>query len=171
MTRTLGLSQPEKHDHRDWYAVLGVEPSATFVEIRAAYRRHALALHADRLRSTERPRALGLAYDRLNELIKAYRTVRHPDSRRAYDLVREGHEASIPEPLRQNSAVTRRATSRAMQPGRRRRDRRRLGRIAVVLGFGLLVLWAVVTDIAERREAAAVLSNPPGIATTPFPER
>ena len=163
----MGRSQRETQDHPDWYVVLGVEPSATFVEIRAAYRRQALALHANRPRSTERSGELGLAYDRLNDLSDAYRTLRNPDTRRAYDLAREGQFVSFPESVRKRRPASRRAATR---PGPRGKNRRRLGRIAVVLGFGLLVLWAVVTDIAERREVAAVLSSPSDIATTPAPE-
>ncbi len=38
--------------------------------------------------------------------------------------------------------------------------------MAIVLGFGLLVLWAVLTDMIERRNAEAFfLSQPPDRAT------
>lgn len=37
--------------------------------------------------------------------------------------------------------------------------------MAIVLGFGLLVLWAVLTDMVERRNAEAFfLSQPPSEA-------
>jgi curved DNA-binding protein CbpA len=166
------MGQRDIHDRPDWYAVLGVESSATFVEIRAAYRRHALALHAERLHSAETPPTLARAYDRLHELSDAYRTLRHPDTRRAYDLVREGRSSSVLDPAREARPAPPRYATRARQYGRPERDRRRLGRIGVVLGFGLLVLWAVLASIAERRQAAAsMLSNPSGIATAPASER
>ena len=42
--------------------------------------------------------------------------------------------------------------------------------MAIVLGFGLLVLWAVLTDMVERRNAEAFfLSQPPtGAAAEPL---
>ena len=164
--------QREIDDRPDWYGVLGVEPSATFFEIRAAYRRQTLALHADRLRSTETPDALARAYDKLNELGRAYRTLRDPDTRCAYDLAREGTSLGVPEPVRESRPAPRRYATRAKKPGRPGNNRRRLGRIGVVVGFGILVLWAVLITIAERREAAAsVHSSPPDLATAPVPER
>jgi curved DNA-binding protein CbpA len=166
----MDMPRREIHDHPDWYGVLGVEPSATFFEIRVAYRRQTLALHADRLRSTEKPDALARAYDKLNELGRAYRTLRNPETRRAYDLAREGTSIAVPEPVRKGRPAPRRYATRPKKPGRPRKNRRRLGRIAVVVGFGLLVLWAVLTTIAERREAAAsVRTSPPALATTPVP--
>lgn len=163
------MTQPEMHDRPDWYSVLGVEPSATFVEIRAAYRRQALALHADRLRTAETPTALDRAYDRLHELGDAYRVLRHPDTRRAYDLAREDLSSPLPEAVRKSHPALPRYRTRARRPGK---NRRRLGRIAVVLGFGLLVLWAVVVSIADRRQAAAsMLPSPSGIANAPVSER
>ena len=165
------MPQRETLHRPDLYAALGVEPSATFVEIRNAYRRQALALHADRLRSTESPDALALAYGRLNELGDAYRTLRNPRTRRAYDLVREGQSSPVPEPVREDRPPPRRYQTRAIRPARPQRDWRRLGRIAIVCGFGLLVVWAVVTTIAERREAAAsALSSPASVGTTPVRE-
>lgn len=166
----MNMPRRERHDRPDWYDVLGVAPSTTFAEIRVAYRRQALVLHADRLRSTQSPNALALAYDRLKELGDAYRILRNPDTRRAYDRAREGQSVSSPESAREGRPASRRYAMRATQPGQPGRNRRRLGRIAVVVGFGLLVLWAVLTTIAERREAAAsVRSSPPGLATTPVP--
>jgi len=61
MTPTMDMPRREKHGRSDWYAVLSVEPSTTFAEIRVAYRRQTLTLHADPLRSTRSPDALALA--------------------------------------------------------------------------------------------------------------
>jgi curved DNA-binding protein CbpA len=163
------MAPTEMHDRPNWYSVLGVKPSATFVEIRAAYRRQALALHADRLRSAETPTGLDRVYDRLNELGDAYRVLRHPNTRGAYDLARENHSSPLPDSVRKSEPALPRYKTRARRPGE---NRRRLGRVAVVLGFGLLVLWAVVVSIADRRQAAAsMLSSPSGIANAPVSER
>lgn len=165
----MGMPQREMHDRPNWYAVLGVEPSATFVEIRAAYRRRALALHTDRLRSAKTADALDRVYDRLDELGDAYRILRHPATRRAYDLARDDDSSPLPEPVRKSRPFLPRYETRARRPGT---NWRRLGRVAIFLCFGMLVAWAVVTTIAERREAAAsMLSSPPAMTSTPGPER
>ncbi|MDA1184123.1 MAG: DnaJ domain-containing protein [Acidobacteria bacterium] len=92
------MPQRETHIPPDWYAVLGVAPSATIVEIRAAYRRRARVLHAERMQFTAPPRTLARAYDRLQAVSDAYRVLRHPETRRAYDLACHTRPASAPEP-------------------------------------------------------------------------
>jgi len=75
-------------------------------------------------------------------------------------------EPCHPLSLRERADLLRAAT----RPGQPERSRRGLGRIAVVVGFGLLVLWAVLTTIAERREVEVSVRSPPqGPATTPSP--
>jgi curved DNA-binding protein CbpA len=165
------MRQRDGRDRPVWYAVLGVDPSATFVEIRVAYRRHALALHAERLRSAEAHDTLAGAHGRLREVSDAYRTLRHPETRRAYDLVREGQVPSVAAPAPDGRPTLHHQASRERQSAQPEIDRRRLGRIAVVLGFGLLVLWALVASIADRREAAASqVSSPSEIASPPDSE-
>ena len=170
MTPTTGLQRQAKNGRPDWYAVLGVEPSATFAEIRAAYRRQALTLHADRLRSTRSPDALAMAHDRLKTLGDAYRTLRSPDTRRAYDRARLDRSVSPQEAAPKGTPASPRRAARSTRPRQPAGSGRRLGRIAVVVGFALLVLWAVLTTIAERREvAASVRSNSPAAAAAPVP--
>ena len=168
----MGMPRHHERNRPDWYTVLGVEPSATFPEIRAAYRRRALALHAERLHSTAPPRALARAYDRLNALSDAYRVLRHPETRRAYDVACDARSVSALEPELAVRPAQPRFAAPARQPARSERGRRRLGRIAVIIGFVLLVLGAVAINIVERRQVeASVVSGPPGLATAPASER
>ena len=201
------MSQRDMHDRPDLYVVLEVDPSATFVEIRAAFRRRALVLHADSSDRTRAPAARTQANEMLRELNEAYRTLRNPHLRREYDLGRAGRQSIVPNPTPSRPAEPRRTVrqlrpakhwrrslSRIYELGRAARQSfvptltrsesaeprrtvrqsrpakhwgRSLGRIAVVLGFGLLVLWAVLVDMAERRNAEAFfLSQPPSEATT-----
>jgi curved DNA-binding protein CbpA len=62
----------------DFYALLGVAPTASVVEIRRAYRRRLVISH--------RERVLDLT-DHLEHLRRAYATLRDPTLRRDYDLV------------------------------------------------------------------------------------
>lgn len=71
---------------RDHYAVLGVPPTATTSEIRAAHRRLALELHPDRHGTSE-----GAGPDtsaRMAEVNEAARVLTDPARRRAYDAQR-----------------------------------------------------------------------------------
>jgi len=159
----MGIPSHRQHDGPDWYAVLGVDPSATSAEIRAAYRRRALALHAERLHSTAAPRTLARAYDRLEAISGAYRVLREPETRRAYDLARDARSAATLDPA---PAVRRSQPgygSRITAPARSQQGRRRQrGRIAVVIGFGLLVLVAIAINIVERRQVEeSLISGPP----------
>lgn len=169
------MGMPRHHDRNrsDWYIVLGVEPSATLVEIRAAYRRRALALHAERLHSTAPPRTLARAYDRLNALSEAYRVLRRPETRLAYDLACETRPASVVDIELAAPPARPRYETQARMPARSEDSRRRaLGRVAVVIGFGLLVLGAVAINIAERRQVeASMISSPADRAPAPAAER
>ena len=159
------------HDRSDLYVVLGVDPSATLVEIRAAYRQRALVLHGDSVDRTRAPAARTRATEMLRELNEAYRTLRNPPPRREPDLQPAGRRPLIPSPATSSSPAAPRPTARKRRPTVGRgwpaiATRRSLGRMAIVLGFGLLVLWAVLTDMIERRNAEAFfLSQPPDRAT------
>ena len=69
---------------RDYYEVLGVEPTATDEELRSAYRRAALRLHPDKNigREEEAQRAF-------QELSAAYSVLKEPLERRWYDQHRD----------------------------------------------------------------------------------
>jgi hypothetical protein len=71
----------EGNDH---YAVLGLAPSATAVQIKAAYRRHAKSAHPDAGGSVE-------AMARVNE---AYKVLGDPTARQDYDEQRRSHATS-----------------------------------------------------------------------------
>jgi curved DNA-binding protein CbpA len=75
---------------RDFYAVLGVEPTATSRQITSAYRRLVRVLHPDTRSGRDVERDLA-------EVLAAYDTLRDPDRRAAYDA-EHGHSAHKPLP-------------------------------------------------------------------------
>ena len=162
------MQRRNMNDRHDLYAVLGVEPSATFVEIRAAYQRRASVLHADRFDRTRAPQASAHASEMLRDLNEAYGTLRNAHLRRDYDLRHASRQLLVPNPARGRRAQPRHRP-RTTPPARRRG--RSLGRMAIVLGFGLLVLWAVLADMVQRRDAEAFLTSPPPSGATAGPLR
>jgi curved DNA-binding protein len=64
--------------YRDYYATLGVEPTASAEEIRKAYRRLARKYHPDVSKEEG-------AEERFKELSEAYQTLSDPEKREAYD--------------------------------------------------------------------------------------
>lgn len=168
LDRRTRMSQRDMHDRPDLYVVLEVDPSATFVEIRAAFRQRALVLHADSFDRTRVPEARAQANEMLRELNEAYRTLRNPHLRREYDLGRAGRHSFVPNPTPSRPPEPRRTVRQPRPP---KHWGRNLGRIAVVLGFGLLVLWAVLVDMAERRNAEAFFLLQPSSGATSGPLR
>jgi molecular chaperone DnaJ len=65
-------------EKRDYYAVLGLSPSATQDEIKHAYRQLAMQWHPDRNPAPE-------ATDRFREIAEAYAVLSDPIKRQAYD--------------------------------------------------------------------------------------
>lgn len=63
----------------DYYAVLQVNPGCNAKLLEAAYRHLAKAYHPDHVESAD--------VTRFNEVIEAYRILRNPDQRAAYDLL------------------------------------------------------------------------------------
>jgi len=76
----------------DYYARLGVQPSASAEEIRAAYRAKARETHPDH--NPGDPRAA----ERFQAVKEAYQVLRDPDRREAYDRARSA--PPVPEVLR-----------------------------------------------------------------------
>lgn len=66
-------------ERRDPYAILGLQRTATQAEVKAAFRRLAREHHPD-----ANPQDLG-AERRFKRVARAYETLSHPSSRRAYD--------------------------------------------------------------------------------------
>ncbi len=70
-----------QQQHQSYYALLGVHPSASAIEIRQAYRELSKKYHPD---TTTLPRATAtVKFQALNE---AYAAISNPDRRLAYDL-------------------------------------------------------------------------------------
>ena len=70
-------------EFKDYYGVLGVEPSAGDAEIKTAYRRLARKFHPDVSKETG-------AEDKFKAVNEAYEALRDPEKRKAYDQVRAG---------------------------------------------------------------------------------
>merc|ERR1719171_1407744 len=74
----------------DFYAVLGLAPSATISEVKKGFRKVALTCHPDKVAPEERERAT-----RHFQLIaEAYEVLSNEESRKKYDAVRRG--GSVP---------------------------------------------------------------------------
>lgn len=70
-------------EFKDYYGVLGVEPSAGDAEIKTAYRRLARKFHPDVSKEVG-------AEDKFKAVNEAYEALRDPEKRKAYDQVRAG---------------------------------------------------------------------------------
>jgi len=101
-------------EERDYYEVLGAEPSATSVELRAAFRDAVLRHHPDRATASE------LATRRTAVLNRAWRELRDPLRRLHYDHdLERGTAATLNWPLEVDetpAAARRRHVPRAARP-------------------------------------------------------
>ena len=75
---------------RDYYEVLGIEPSASAEEIKRAYYRLAFQCHPDRNRKSEE------ANEEMERINEAYAVLSDPIKRREYDLPR-GYGIRVPK--------------------------------------------------------------------------
>ncbi|MFS2044846.1 DnaJ domain-containing protein, partial [Stenotrophomonas geniculata] len=81
-------------EFKDYYATLGVEPSAGEAEIKTAYRRLARKYHPDVSKEAG-------AEDKFKAVNEAYEALRDPEKRAAYDQLRAqgyrpGEEFNVP---------------------------------------------------------------------------
>jgi DnaJ-class molecular chaperone len=74
----------------DFYAVLGVDRTASQQEIRQAFRRLVRGLHPDRTGGKDADA------ERLREVLEAYSVLGHPHRRSAYDQALRREEAASP---------------------------------------------------------------------------
>ena len=77
-----------------YYALLGLHPSASVVEIRRSYRELSKQYHPD---TTELPKAIAIA--KFHELNEAYATLSSPERRAAYDLKIRYSRVAVVQPL------------------------------------------------------------------------
>jgi hypothetical protein len=100
-------------DQRDYYAVLGAEPSASVPELRAAFREAVLRHHPDRSASDS------LATRRTSLLNRAWSELRDPVRRLHYDHALErGNAATLAWPLTADEAPSARRRRTAARPAR-----------------------------------------------------
>ncbi len=94
---------PEK----DFYSILGVEPSATAEQIHEAYRSRARISHPDRFNKETQAREWKIANEMLRDLNAAYAVLRDARTRRDYDQRRaNGHATEPPKAERPKANAT-----------------------------------------------------------------
>jgi tetratricopeptide (TPR) repeat protein len=106
----MAADRGSRSEERDYYEVLGAQPSASAAELRGAFRDAVLRHHPDRARASE------TATRRTSLLNRAWAELRDPVRRIHYDRTLErGHAATVDWPLEAGEAP------RAPRPRRRRR--------------------------------------------------
>jgi curved DNA-binding protein CbpA len=86
-----------ENETRTAYEVLGVDPAASEEAIRLAYRWSVVSSHRD---------GVFAIADRLREIRAAYRTLRDPEARHAYDVARRQSYVDTPPRLTDNDQRT-----------------------------------------------------------------
>jgi len=105
----MAADRRSRSEERDYYAVLGAEPSASAAQLRGAFRDAVLRHHPDRARASE------VATRRTSLLNRAWAELRDPVRRIHYDRSLErGHAATVDWPLEEGEAPS-------AAPRRRRR--------------------------------------------------
>jgi len=106
-------ADPARTETRDYYEVLGAEPSASAAQLRTAFREAVLRHHPDRAPSSE------IATRRTSILNRAWAELRDPVRRLHYDHALEGgRAATLAWPLAEGEAARRpRARRHRFEPG------------------------------------------------------
>jgi hypothetical protein len=73
------VDTPNEHNGEDLYAILGVSPTATSAEIKAAYRQRAMLLHPDKNNNSPE------STEKFQKLNEAYRVLSNQQTRTGYD--------------------------------------------------------------------------------------
>ena len=71
-------------EFKDYYKILGVEPTATADEIKKAYRKLAIQYHPDKNQGDK------AAEEKFKEISEAYDVLSDPEKRKKYDMMRQG---------------------------------------------------------------------------------
>jgi hypothetical protein len=130
-------------ERRDYYAVLGAEPSATMAELRAAFREAVLRHHPDRSADDS------LATQRTSVLNRAWGELRDPLRRLHYDNALErGRADTLAWPLEPDEAPS--AVRRARHVGRPARTPWHTPEVRNVLGFRVPTQVFVAGPAAQR---------------------
>ncbi|MGH2401739.1 MAG: J domain-containing protein, partial [Candidatus Limnocylindria bacterium] len=87
----MSTTAPVRSEHRDYYEVLGTDPSASSAQLRSAFRAAVLLHHPDRAPSSE------IATRRTSILNRAWAALRDPLRRLHYDHALEAGRAETLE--------------------------------------------------------------------------
>jgi hypothetical protein len=147
--------RPEK----DYYSILGVEPTASVDEIHHAYRARVRITHPDRFDKATQTKEWDTANEVMCDLNAAYSVLRDAGNRNNYDRLRtNGYKAERPradkpqpDPVEPNVTSTCGATSRSFSSGDFKEFQRALvmlGTLAVWL-FGVLSLLGAIVKLSE----------------------
>ncbi|GIX07538.1 MAG: hypothetical protein KatS3mg115_1941 [Candidatus Poribacteria bacterium] len=124
----------ESQSWTDYYALLGIPPTATREEIRSAYRRRAREYHPDKLQALDASRREEAA-EQMRLLNQAYQTLSDPTRRAEYDRLRQ-------EMLSQQTA------------SRKQFQRRFWIALGLILGVGLLAAGGILgRAVWQERQA------------------
>jgi hypothetical protein len=147
----------------DYYAILGVHPTAEDIVIRAAYKALAQRYHPDRFAGSPDE-----AHRRMSDLTKAYEVLADPVRRQKYDRRRLTYTQSVATYF--NSSP--RDTPPALDPldlrsaaAKRKRSRLALSALMVaVVALSIFNLFQYSPQLKERLSASAPVPAPPADA-------
>ncbi|MFC1919693.1 DnaJ domain-containing protein [Chloroflexota bacterium] len=131
-----------ERDWKDYYKILGINPSASSRQIRAAYLHLALKYYPDRTKSPS---------DRMTEINEAYEMLSNSEKKADYDLLRRSHtqttqtstqptyEVPKPQLTKRNSVVD--VSTQAEE------SRERIAWKIYGVFFGLIVITGIIASV------------------------